>query len=367
MKKRLGVVILALVMIVASVAGCSTGGKTSTPDSSDVTKVGFIYIGPVDDGGWTQAHDLGRAEMVQNMEGKVETIIKENVPEEKSAVVATVRDMVDQGVTLVFATSFGYMEGIAEAAKEFPNVTFEHCSGYTVADNLGTYFGRMYEPRYLSGIVAGLATKSNQIGYVAAMPIPEVIRGINAFALGVKSVNPDAKVNVSWTNTWYDPTVEKAAAEALIQQGCDVTAQHQDSTATMEAAKEAGKLSIGYDFSAAEAVPEAYMTAPLWDFGGYYTDTVKAVMDGTWKSEQYWGGMKDGIVLLDALTAKAPTDAAAKVEEAKKAIEAGELFVFTGELKDQTGAVKVPAGTQMTDAEMLSFDWFVDNVIGSLK
>lgn len=365
MKRRLGVILLVLMMIVVNVGGCSSAGTTS--DKSKVIKAGFIYVGPADDGGWSQAHDQGRAKMVENLGGKVETIVKENVPEEKSAVVSTIRDMVDQGATIIFGTSFGFMDGMAEAAKEFPDVKFEHCSGYTTADNLGTYFGKIEEPRYLSGIVAGLATKSNKIAYVAAMPIPEVIRGINAFALGVKTVNPEATVNVSWTNSWYDPTVEKAAAEALIQQGCDVTAQHQDSTATMEAAKEAGKLSIGYDSSAAETMPEVYMTAPLWDFSGYYTDRVQAVIDGTWKSDQYWGGMNEGIVSLDTLTALASGSAQAKVTEAEKAIKAGQLTIFSGELKDQTGTVRVTKGSTMTDDAVLSMDWFVDNVVGTLN
>ncbi|HEY5557040.1 BMP family ABC transporter substrate-binding protein [Acetobacterium sp.] len=365
MKRRLGVILLVLMMIIVNAAGCSSAGTTS--DKSDVIKAGFIYVGPADDGGWSQAHDQGRAKMVENLGGKVETIVKENVPEEKSAVVSTIRDMVDQGATIIFGTSFGFMDGMAEAAKEFPNVKFEHCSGYTTAENMGTYFGKIEEPRYLSGMVAASATKSNKIAYVAAMPIPEVIRGINAFALGVKAVNPDATVNVSWTNSWYDPTVEKAAAEALIQQGCDVTAQHQDSTATMEAAKEAGKLSVGYDSSAATTMPEVYMTAPLWDFSRYYTDRVQAVIDGTWTSDQYWGGMNEGIVSLDPLTALAPASAQAKVTEAENAIKAGDLKVFAGELKDQTGTVRVPAGSTITDEAQLSMDWFVDNVVGTLK
>ncbi|MBC3887208.1 BMP family ABC transporter substrate-binding protein [Acetobacterium paludosum] len=364
MKKKLGVLMLALIMVVVSVVGCSSGSTTKT---NAVTKVGFLYVGPADDGGWSQVHDQGRAKMVEHFNGKVETVVKENVAEEKSAVVSTVRDMVDQGCTIIFGTSYGFMDGMVEAAKEFPNVKFEHCSGYMTSDNLGTYFGRIEEPRYLSGIVAGLTTKTNKIAYIAAMPIPECVRGINAFALGVKSVNPTATVNVSWTNTWYDPTVEKAAAEALIQQGCDVTAQHQDSTAVMEAAKEAGKLSIGYDLSAAATMPEVYMTAPLWDFSGYYTERVQAVIDGTWKSDTYWGGMNDGIVSLDTLTKLAPGSAQAQVDTATAAIKAGTLNVFAGEIKDQTGTVRVNAGTVLTDEAELSMDWFVDNVVGSVN
>jgi basic membrane protein A len=199
------------------------------------------------------------------------------------------------------------------------------------------------------------------------MPIPEVIRGINAFALGVKSVNPNAQVMVSWTNTWYDPTAEKAAAEALIQQGCDVTAQHQDSTATMEAAKEAGIYSVGYDLSAAETMPEVYMTAPLWDFSGYYIDRVQAVIDGTWETGQYWGNMNDGIVYLDDMTSLVSGAAVAQVDTAETAIKSGSLVIFAGELKDQSGTVRVQEGSVMTDEALLSMDWFVDNVVGTLE
>lgn len=362
--KKLGIVLLVLVMMIGSLAGCSSG---TTEVEEEKVVAGFIYVGPVDDGGWSEAHDLGRQAMVDHFEGKVETVIKESVPEEKSEVIKTIRDMVDQGATVIFGTSFGFMEGMAEAAEEFPDVKFEHCSGYTTADNMGTYFGKIEEPRYLSGIVAGLTTKTNKIAYVAAMPIPEVIRGINSFAMGVQSVNPDAKVKVSWTNTWYDPTVEKAAAEALIQQGCDITAQHQDSTATMEAAREAAILSIGYDLSAAETMPEVYLTAPLWDFSDYYTDTVQAVIDDTWVSDEFWGGMNDGIVLLDELTALVPGAAAAQVEKVEKEIKSGSLVIFQGPIKDQTGEVKINEGSVMSDESILSMDWFVENVEGTIN
>jgi len=367
MKKKLVVLLLVASMVMITLAGC--GSTSSSDDSSDVTKVGFIYVGPADDGGWTEVHDNGRAAMEEYFDGQVETFTKENVSEEKSDVLAACDEMVDQGCSIIFATSFGFMDGVVEAAEKYPDVKFEHATGYETADNLGTYFGRMYEARYLAGIVAGMTTTTNEIAYVAAFPIPEVVRGIDAFALGVKSVNPDAKINVSWTKTWYDPATEKAAAEALINQGCDVTAQHQDSTATMEAAKEAGILSIGYDLSAADAMPDVYMTAPVFDFSQYYIDAVQSVIDGTWTNEQYWGHMSEGIVSLDALTDNVPNkdEVQAEVDTATEAINDGSLFVFSGEIKDQTGTVKVADGEEMSDADMLSLDWFVDNVVGTIQ
>ncbi len=364
--KKLGIVLLVFIMMMGTLAGCTSETAVVEEEEENIV-AGFIYVGPVDDGGWSEAHDLGRLAMEDHFGGKVTSVIKENVPEEKSEVISTIRDMVDQGASVIFGTSFGFMEGMAEAAKEFPDVKFEHCSGYTMADNMGIYFGKIEEPRYLSGIVAGLTTKTNKIAYIAAMPIPEVIRGINSFAMGVQSVNPGAVVKVSWTNTWYDPTVEKAAAEALIQQGCDITAQHQDSTAPMEAAKEAGVLSIGYDLSAAETMPEVYLTAPLWDFSQFYTDTVQAVIDDSWVSDDFWGGMNDGIVSLDALTALVPGAAAPQVEKAEKAIRSGELVIFAGPIKDQTGSVRINEGSVMTDEAILSMDWFVENVEGTIN
>jgi basic membrane protein A len=236
-----------------------------------------------------------------------------------------------------------------------------------MTDNMGNYFGRMYEARYLSGIVAGLKTKTNQIGYVAAFNIPEVVRGINAFTLGVRSVNPKAVVSVKWTNTWYDPAKEKEAAKALLAEGADVIAQHQDTAGPQQAAEEAGKWSIGYNTDMKDKAPKAYMTAPVWNWGPYYVAQVKAIMDGTWKPTSYWEGMKDGIVDLAPLTDNAPKGAKEAVEKAKADILSGKLHVFAGPIKDQSGAVKVPAGKTMTDQEMLSFDWFVEGVKGKVK
>lgn len=347
-------------------AEASKPAESSKPaEAKKPLVVGFIYIGPVNDGGWTEAHNNGRLQMEKELGDKVKVLIKENVPESQEAEKA-MRDMVDQGAKVIFATSFGYMDHMEKVAKEFKDVTFLHCSGYKMLPNMGTYFGKMYEPRYLSGIVAGMKTKSNKIGYVAAMPIPEVIRMINAFTLGVQSVNPKATVEVTWTNTWYDPAKEKEAAKALLDKGCDVMAQHQDSTATQIAASEKGAASIGYDLDQKDKV-KGYMTAPVWNWGAYYTKTVKDVLAGTWKSESYWGPMKDGIVALAPLTADAPQGAQEKVEAAKKGILDGSFKIFKGPLKDQTGAVKVKEGEVMSDKDVWEMSWFIEGVIGKTK
>lgn len=363
--KRFSILLLVVALLATTALGCTKDNdKGSQGDEAIVA--GFIYIGPVNDGGYTTAHDNGRQYVVEQLGDKVKTIYKENVPEEKGEVVKVIKEMVDQGANIIFTTSFGHMEGTLEAAKEFPDVTFAHCSGYETAENMTNYFGRMYQARYLSGIVAGLKTETNKIAYVGAFPIPEVIRGINAFTLGVKSVNPEAEVHVRWTSTWYDPAAEKAASEALLSEGCDVTAQHQDSTATMIAAEEKGASSVGYNISAANAVPKAYMTAPLWNWGQYYLTTINEVMEGTWDNTPYWEGMESGVVLLDEFTDLAPEGAAEKVATAEEKIKSGDWDVFTGEIKDQNGQVKVKSGEKLTDQQLLSIDWFVEGVVGTI-
>lgn len=362
--KKLSILLVVLLMTVTLFVGC--GQEANNESESEVITVGFIYVGPISDGGYTTAHDNGRLYLEEQLGDQVKTIYKENVPEEKGEVVKAISDMVDQGASIIFATSFGHMEGTLEAASQFPDVKFAHCSGYELADNMTNYFGRMYQARYLSGIVAGMKTETNKIAYVAAFPIPEVIRGINSFTLGVKSVNPDAEVHVRWTNTWYDPTAEKAAAEALLAEGADVTAQHQDSTATMVAAEENSATSIGYNVSAIESVPMAYMTAPMWDWGKYYLESVQQVIDGTWTNTPYWKGMESGIVYLDELSDIAPEEAKAAVEEVQAKIISGEMDVFTGEIKDQDGNIIVKDGDTLSDEELLSMDWFVEGVVGTI-
>lgn len=375
MKKVLSL-IMSLTIMGTLFTGCTKKAEKSSTansvaqseksDSKNKIKVGFIYVGPKGDKGYTYAHDQGRLYLEKEL--GVETIFQESVKEDKAEVKSVIDTMVEEGANVIFSTSFGFMDGTEEAAKEYPEVKFFHCSGYKSNDtNFVNYFGRIEEPRYLSGIVAGLKTKTNKIGYVGAMQIPEVIRGIDAFTLGVKSVNPDAVVMVNWTNTWYDPTKEKEAAKNLLNQGADVIAQHQDTPAPQQAAEEKGAFSIGYNVDMAEMAPKAYMTAPVWNWGPYYVKQVKAIMDGTWKAENYWGGMSDDVVELAPLTANAPEGAKEKVEAAKADIISGKLKVFEGPIKDQSGKVRVEAGQTLSDADQLSLDWFVEGVQGTIS
>jgi basic membrane protein A len=296
---------------------------------------------------------------------RIETKYIENVPEGPDAA-RVIRQYAQQGYDMIFATSFGYMDGMFEVAQEFPDIYFEHCSGYKTADNMSTYFGRMYQPRYLSGIVAGEMTKANVIGYVAAFPIPEVIRGINAFTLGVRSVNPRAEVRVVWTNTWYDPVKEREAAVALLDEGADIIAQHQDTTEPQKAAQERGVFSIGYDSDMRSFVGDSVLASPVWNWGSYYVATVQAALEGNWSSHQFWGGMNDGIVMLSEFSPLVPSDVRDAVQSEEKRILSGDWDVFCGPIRDQNGKTVVGPGSCMSDADMLNMSFFVEGVVGTI-
>jgi len=373
MKKSI-IVLMIFVLVVGMLAGCSTSEapveEATEETTEEVTKtedltVGFVYVGPIGDGGWTYAHDQGRLELIDAL--GVNTIYVESVPDSDASIESEIRNMVDQGAEVIFATSFGYMDHVEKLSKEYPEVTFFHCSGYKQTENMANYFGRMYQPRYLSGVVAGMKTEANKIGYVAAFPIPEVIRGINAFTLGVKSVNPDAEVEVVWTSTWYNPATEKEAAVSLLDGGADVITQHQDTVGPQQAAEESGAYSIGYNTDMREMAPKAYMTAPVWNWGPYYIEQVQNVIDGEFEAHAYWGGLEDEIVALDDLTDLAPEGAKEAVESAKESMINETFHVFDGPIKDQSGEVKVEAGETLTDEEMLNMMWFVDGVIGNIN
>jgi basic membrane protein A and related proteins len=348
----------SLLALAAGVALCA-----STASAKDMN-VGFVYVSPIGDAGWSYAHDVGR-QAIDKMDG-VKTSYVEAVAEGPDSE-RVMLNMARKGYDIIFATSFGYMDPMLKVAKQFPKTTFMHCSGFKMADNMGNYFGRMYQARYLSGIVAGGMTKANTIGYVAAFPIPEVIRGINAFTLGVQSVNPDATVRVVWTKTWYDPATEKEAAKSLLDVGADVIAQHQDSPGPQEAAQEKGVYSIGYNSDMSTFAPKAHLTAPIWNWGPYYSSVVESVKNGTWKAESVWPGLADGIVGLAPFGPMVPKEPQNKVAAAKADIVAGKMKVFTGPIKDQKGEIKIADGVSAPDGDLLGMTWFIEGVVGTTE
>ena len=365
--KKLGIVLILMVFAATMVVGC--GDKKAPEGSEEQTgekfKVGFVYIGTPGDAGWTFTHDQGRQQMLKELP-EVETVALEAVPEGADAE-RSIEQLAQEGCNVIVANSFGYGDAMIEVAKKHPEIVFLHCSGLSTAENVSTFFGRIYQSRYLSGMVAGAMTESNKIGYAAAFPIPEVIRGINAFTLGVQAVNPDASVKVVWTNDWLDHTLEKQAAQSLINAGCDVLAQHADTPAVQQAAEEAGIYSIGYNSDMRSFAPNANLTGPVWTWGPYYVRAIKGAMDGTWKSESYWGGLEDGIVDLAPISDKVPADIVEKVEAKKQEMKESTWDVFAGPIYDQEGTLKVEEGQQMSDEDKLSLDWFVKGIDGSPK
>lgn len=368
MKKALLAIFMAAAMCFSTACANNTGstasdaGTSGTAANSDI-KVGFVYIGKINDEGYTQAHDKGRLALE---EMGIQTAYIEEVPETVADCSSAIQSLIDKGCNVVYTTSFGFMDATVEMAAKYPDVKFAHCSGYKTADNLSTYFGKVYQARYLSGIAAGMKTAVNKIGYVAAKPIPEVIRGINAFTLGVQSVNPEATVEVIFTDTWYDPATEKQAALELLNKGVDVIAQHQDTTAPQVAAEEKGAFCIGYNVATPNAAPKAYLTAPLFNWPTFYVDDVQKIIDGTWTSRAYWEGLAANMTSLDTLTDLCADGTAEKVDAAKAAIISGELEPFTGPIKNQNGEVVVAEGTKMTDDEIWNMSWFVEGVIGTI-
>ncbi|MCO5124237.1 MAG: BMP family ABC transporter substrate-binding protein [Rhizobacter sp.] len=327
-------------------------------------KVGFVYVSPIGDAGWTYQHDLGRRAMEKALGDQVSTTVVESVAEGPDAE-RVMRDLARQGNGLIFATSFGYLEPALRVAAEFPNVRFEQTGGYKTAPNLNTYNARYYEGRYLAGLLAGKLSKTGVAGYVAGFPVPEVIQGINAFALGMRAANPKATVKVVWLDTWFDPARERDAALTLINQGADVLTNHSASTAVVQAAEEKGVGVIAYQSDMRRIAPHAQLTAITHEWGGYYTKVARAVIDGSWKPEPVWGGMRDGFVRLAPLNASVPKDVAAFVATREADIKAGRLHPFAGRIVDREGRVRLQAGV-MPDAQIATMNYFVPGVVGSL-
>lgn len=352
-------------------AGCGKADDSSSDSSGDsgstdgAVKAAWIYVGPTNDGGWTTAHDNGRKAVEEALGDKVETTFKENVPEGPE-VAAVIDDLVKDGNKIIFATSFGFGDAMIAASEKYPDVHFEHATGIEPLDNMGIYFGAGEESLYLSGMAAGAATESGTIGFVAPFPIPEVIRHINAYALGVQSVNPEAIVKVVWVNSWFDPTKEKQAAESLISGGADVIASGGDSPAPGEAAKAAGIAWTGYDSDQSENFPDEWLTAAVYDWGPYYTKQVQATIDGTWKPEAYYGDIKDGFTDIAPFGKRVSDETKAAIEAKKEEIVAGTFNEFQGPILDQSGAEKVKAGEIMDFGEQMSITWFVKGVEGEI-
>ena len=333
--------------------------------AEDKLKIGFVYVSPSGDAGWTYQHDLGRKAVAEKFGDQVEIKTIESVPEGAEAE-RVIRDLAASGNQLIFATSFGYMNPALKVAKAFPDTDFDHATGYKTAKNMGNYNARFYEGRYLAGIVAGSMSQSNVLGYVAAFPIPEVLQGINAFTRGAQSVNPDIEVKVVWINSWFDPGREREAADALMDQGADIITHHTDSTAVVAAAEEKGKQAIGYHSDMSKYGPKAHLTAVTHHWDQYYIDQVQAVMDGKWEPTTIWGGIKDGMINLSPFNDAVPEEVRKKVEEAKAAIAAGELQPFGGPLLDQDGTERVAAGAGMSDEDISRMDYYVKGVSSKL-
>ena len=301
---------------------------TFSVQAGDKLKVGFIYVGPVGDHGWTYMHDQGRLQVEKELGDKVETTYVENVPEGADAE-RVITQMALQGVDLIFATSFGYMEQMLNVAKKFPNVKFEHATGYKTAPNMSVYSSKFYEGRYVQGVIAGMMSKNGKAGYIASFPIPEVIRGINSFYLGATSINPDFDIDVVWVNTWYDPAKEGDAAKVLISQGADIITQHTDSTAPLQIAEKEGVLGFGQASDMISFAPNTQLTAIIDDWGPYYVARVQAVLDGSWESEDTFGGMDTGMVKMAPMT-NMPPAVSVMANNIAQAIEEGVLDPFGG-------------------------------------
>ena len=363
-KRGLAALLTALAATGVLLAVGATAGSAKPTTANAAFKVAWIYVGPHNDAGWSQAHDDGRKYVQKMLGSKVQTTFKENIAV-GAQLQQTVSSLVNQGYKLIFGTSYGYFD--KKLAAKYPSVLFEQATGIDTAKNLSEYFGAGEDTIYLSGMAAGAATKNGTIGYVVPFPIPEVIRHANAFALGAQATHPGAKVRLVWTNSWFDPAKEKKAAESLHTAGADVIGQNVDSPAAGQYAESAGLPWVGYDANAQKFAPTSWLTAALYDWGPYYLRRAKAAMDGTWKSGFYYGSIKDGFTKLAPFGPG--VSAATKTTIAKKlqALRSGTFYEFSGPLYDQKGALKVAKGKRPTINDLYSMNWLVKGVIGSPK
>ncbi|MBR0781960.1 BMP family ABC transporter substrate-binding protein [Bradyrhizobium iriomotense] len=347
--------------LLALTAGLLLAGSVSAASAADKLKVGFIYLGPIGDLGWTYQHDVGRQALVKELGDKIETTYLENVPEGPDAERA-IEQLVRAGNKLIFTTSFGYMDPTLKVAKKYPNVHFEHATGYKRDKNMSTYSAKWYQGRYIQGLIAAKMSKSGVLGYIGSFPIPEVVSGINATILAAQTINPNIKVKIIWANTWFDPGKEADAAKALIDQGADVIMQHTDSPAAMQIASERGKLAFGQDSEMIKFGPKTQLTSILDTWGPYYIDRVKAELAGTWKSEDTWGGLDSHMFAMAPYT-NMPDDVKKMAEDAQAAITAGKLHPFKCPIVAQDGkAVECKGGANLDDGQILGMNFYVKGI-----
>ena len=357
----IGVAVLAIVLYLSGVLTPKEAPKPEVASAAD--NVGFVYVSPVGDAGWTYQHDLGRLQM-EEQTGVTSNFV-ENVAEGADAE-RVINEMAKRGDKVIFATSFGYMNYMLKVSENFPDTAFVHATGYKMGKNMGIYNARFYEGRYLTGVIAGEMTQSNVLGYVAAFPIPEVLQGINAFIQGARSVNPDAELRVIWVNSWFDPGKERQASLTLMSQGADVLTHHTDSTAVVQAAEEKGQYAVGYHSDMSKYGPNAHLTATTHHWGEFYTKTVKQVQAGNWKPESLWGGYADDMVSLAPLNKAIPAEVQARIVKMEAQMADGSMHAFAGPVVDQDGNTVVAAGDNMTDDQLGSMDFYVQGVVSKL-
>jgi len=345
--------------------GVSTGSARTQKQAATV-KAAWIYVGPHNDGGWSQAHDKGRLYVQKQLGSKVKTTFKENIPEGPQ-VSQVIESLIRDGNKIIFATSFGYQSAMVKAAKKHSDVKFEMATGTAQSKNMAEYFGAGEDAIYLSGMAAGAATKKGVIGYVVPFAIPEVIRHANAFALGAQATHPGVKVRLIWTNSWFDPGKEKKAAQNLVAAGSDVLGQNVDSPAAGQYAESKGIPWVGYDSDARKFAPKQWLTAAIYNWGPYYLRKTKAAMNGTWKTNFYYGNLKDGMVGLAPYGPKVTKTTKAQIAQKKAALINGTFYEFAGPLYDQKGKLRIPQGKRMSVKDLYAMNWLVKGVIGSAK
>ncbi len=368
---------LSAVVAVAALAGCGkkeeakpAAAPTPAPAAApapapEPLKVGFIYVGPVGDAGWSYAHDLGRKHIEEKFGDKIKTTFVEKVPEGADAE-RVIRDLVAQGNKLIFATSFGFGDAMEKVAKDHPDVRFEHATGYKTAENLRVYEGRFYEDTYMAGVIAGRMTKTNVLGFVGSFPIPEVLRNINAFTLGAQSVNPKVTTKVVWVNTWFDPPKESEAAQSLINAKADVLLQNTDSTAVLQTAEKNGKYAFGWDSDMSAFAPKAHLASCVLTWGPYYEKAVNDVLNKTWKTEVTKWGTKEGMNDIVKIADFVPAEAKAEVEKIKAGLKDGSFAVFKGPIVDNTGKEVLAKDVIADDAWKGGINFYVKGVEGSI-